>query len=275
MASPLQGNITTERVEGVAGDLADSGENDVLSYLNDDPRTAQVDTITTPADPSSSPGADTTYTVTVNGIEITYTDDGSPTRAEIAEGLRDAVNTESRVNGTVVATATATETVLTARVAGEGFTTTVDSNLSLTNTTANDEADSVPFGRAVIVDSLANPKTAKAVNGTDVTDADDADAKICGVTLRDKSQELDVDSDLAEYGPNQPMSVLRDGRVYVEIEGSIPSDPTDVFVRTTADGSLDKIGGFAGASGTGLVQWSGARWVRSAGSGLAVLDVSV
>lgn len=275
MGSPLQGRVSEERVQGVAGDLADNGEHDVLTYFNNDPRTAQVDTITTPADPASSPGADTTYTITVNGVEITYTDDGSPTRAEIAEGLRDAVNAEPEVNGTVVATATGTTTILTARVAGEGFTTTVDSNLSLANTTANDEADSVPFGRAVIVDGLDAPSKAKAVNSTDVSDADDAAAFICGVTARDKTQELEVDSDLAEYGPNQPMGVLRDGRIYVEIEGAIPSDPTDVFVRTAADGSLDKIGGFAGASGTGLVQWSGARWVRAAGSGLAVLDVSV
>jgi len=35
------------------------------------------------------------------------------------------------------------------------------------------------------------------------------------------------------------------------------------------------IGGFAPASGAGLVRWSNAKFVRQVGSGLAVIDVRV
>jgi len=274
MGSPLESQVRTSRLEGIAGDLADNGNHDILSYVNDNGRVAQVDTLTTPADPASSPGADSTYSLTINGFPVTFTDDGTPTRAKVAEGVRDAINANSDINGLVVATATATTIVVTARVGGEGFTTASAVNLTLANTTANGNASPVAFGRAVMAASLGDPKAAKILNSSDITNSADAFNKIVGVTRRDKLQELGLDSNVASYAAGQTMGVVRSGRMFVDIEGAIPDFPTgSVYVRTAADGSLDKIGGFAGASGTGLVLWSNARWVRSAGTGLAVLEV--
>lgn len=275
MGSPLESQVRTSRLEGIAGDLADNGNHDILSYVNDNGRVAQVDTLTTPADPASSPGADSTYSLTINGFPVTFTDDGTPTRAEVAEGVRDAINADSNFNGTVVATATATTIVITARVGGEGFTVANEVNLTLANTTANGNASPVAFGRAVFGSSVSNPKAAAVLNSTDINNAAAATALIVGVTRRDKLQELGLDSSDASYAAGQAMGVVGEGRMFVEIEDSVPANLNSVYVRTAADGSLDKIGGFAGASGTGLVLWSGARWVRSAGTGLAVLNVNV
>jgi hypothetical protein len=71
------------------------------------------------------------------------------------------------------------------------------------------------------------------------------------------------------------VSVMHNCRVYAEIEAALTSPADPVFVRTAAAGALDKIGGFAPAAGAGLVQWLEARWVRQAGSGLAVLEINL
>lgn len=271
MGSPLERIVRTSRLEGIAGDLSDSGENDILSYVNDNQRVAQVDTVTAPGVPVAA----TTYTITIDGFDCDYVADGTPTQQEVAEGLRDAVNARGEVNGLVVATATATETVLTARIAGDGWTASVGAGLTLVNTTANGNASTIPFGRAVMIDGTDSPKGAKVLNGTAITDAASATALIVGVTRRDKRQELALGSDEASYAPNEAMGVVRGGRMFVEIEDALPTNLNEVFVRVSADGSLDKIGGFAGATGTGLIQWSGARWVRSAGTGLAIINLNV
>ena len=280
MGSPLERIVRSNRTAGIAGDLADTRFSDKETYINDDPRAAQVDTLTTPADPNATPGSGYTYTLKIDGVLISFTDDGTATRLEVAEGVRDAINAEQLINGTVVATATATATVVTARVAGEGFTTSeVDANLTLVNTNANDEADPIGFGVAVQLDTFGadsgESNTAKKLDSAEVTNTATADALIVGVTLRDKSQELDLDSDSAQYAPHAPMTVLSEGHMYVAIEADLVAGSTDVYVRTTADGGLDNIGGFAPAAGTGLVQWSNAKFVRQAGDSLAVLKVDV
>lgn len=277
MGSPLQGFVRTERQPAVPGEIADVSPRTVLTYINDDPRAAQSDTITV-----ATATNDKDYVVTINGIDITFTSDSTATVAEVADGLAAAIEAEPLVNGTVDAVSDGVDTVtLTAKVAGVGYTLSEDdAELSTASVAANAEAAAIPFGRCVITNGLSatNNKLAKAVNDTDVTDTADLDSLAAGVTVRDETRELEVGSDTAEYPGGSAMGVLRKGQVYVKSEAAL-SDPSDgVFVRNAADGDLDELGGFSTATGTGLVQWSNARWVRqtedtSGGTIILVLQV--
>ena len=276
MGSPLERTVRARRVAGVAGDLGDQGFADKQTFFNDSPRAAQVDTVTVAVSTDTED-----YSVEIDGIEVLVTA-ASATAADVAKLFVDAINAEQQINGTVIATQSTADVVITARVAGEGFVTALGDNaakMTLANTLANDEANPLGFGLAVQLDGFGSEAgdsaTAKLIDDNDVTDTATADELLVGVTLRDKSQELDLDSDEAQYAPNEPMSILRGGRVYVAIEAALVASSRDVYVRTTADGDLDVIGGFAPASGAGLVRWSNAKFVRQVGSGLAVIDVRV
>jgi hypothetical protein len=136
--------VIDRALPGVAGQLASlRSDRYTRSMVNDRPRTAQVDTITASAVNS------TAYTITVDGIPVTYTSDGSASTAEIVAGLTAAIAAEGAINSKLVAAVTGAATMtLTARIAGVGFTTSVGANLSLANTTANDTADPIAFGDA-------------------------------------------------------------------------------------------------------------------------------
>lgn len=91
---------------------------------------AQVDTITPTAVNSHL------YKVTINGTDYSYTSDGSTTVSEIVAGLLALVNADTSLAVTASGSSTL---ILTADVAGDGFTTSInaDVNLALVHTTAN------------------------------------------------------------------------------------------------------------------------------------------
>jgi hypothetical protein len=274
MASPLEGAIRTSRLVGVAGDLADNMRKDCLTYINDSPRAQQVDTVTIDTATDTE-----TYSVLVDGVELEVVA-ASAVVADIALLIANAVNASQLVNSNVVAEAAGAVVTLTARIGGEGFTLAEGQNaakMTAASVTANATANPVGFGLAVIYGGLSSGsnKLAKLINSTDVTNTATADAQIVGVTLRDVTQEIPLDSDTAVYEANQPMSVARDARLFVAIEADLTDLTTPVYVRTVADGALTNVGGFAPGAGTGLVAWTNARWVRQAGSGLAIIAVNV
>lgn len=152
-------------VPGRAGMLADDGERDVVSLINDNPRAAQVTDVVVDTAANS-----TKYSFTIDGVEISYTSDGSATKTEIANGLADAVNAEPLVNGLVSAESDGTDTVtITARIAGVGYEySESDANLSSTATTANAEADPVWFGAPVVRDT-DDARYGRALKSTAIT----------------------------------------------------------------------------------------------------------
>jgi hypothetical protein len=90
-------------------------------------KVAQVVTVTPTAVDEFS------YSVTINGVEFTFLSDGDATAAEIVTGLIAAIN-----GGSEPVTASGTTTlILTADVAGNGFSYSVGTNLSAVLTTAN------------------------------------------------------------------------------------------------------------------------------------------
>lgn len=90
----------------------------------------QVDTIT----PTAVNGHE--YKVTIDGVDYSYTADGSATVSEIVAGLIAIINADADV--AVVATGSVT-LILTAKVFGAGFSTSInaDVNMALVLTTAN------------------------------------------------------------------------------------------------------------------------------------------
>jgi len=139
---------------GLPGMPADSGVKDIVTLINDDPRTQQVDTIVVDTATNSH-----TYTLKVNGITISYTADATATKAEISAGLKAALDAEPLVSGLFDVADDGVDTItITARVGGTGWTISdVDAKCTLTNTTANDEADPIGFGLLVLHDD-ANDK---------------------------------------------------------------------------------------------------------------------
>lgn len=136
--------VLTRREPAIVGQPASlRSDQYVRSMVNDRPRTAQVSTITATAVNS------TEYTVTVDGITVNYTSDGSASTAEIVAGLVAALNGEPVIAAKTLAAVTGAATLtITARIAGVGFEASVGANLSLASTTANDEPDALAFGAA-------------------------------------------------------------------------------------------------------------------------------
>lgn len=132
--------------EGRVGQKLYASAADVSGFaINDSPATAQVATYTVD---TGSNGA--TYTLTINSVDISVVA-ASGTASEIAEQLKDAINAEPLVRGAVSAARSGDDVVVTSLIPGESFTATEsDNNLSVVATTANDTADAIEFGRAVI-----------------------------------------------------------------------------------------------------------------------------
>lgn len=134
-------------LQGRAGDAFDTAlAKDDISKINASPQAAQVATVTITAQNS------TLYTVTINGVAVTYTSDASGTQAEISAGLQAAILAEPSISGLVIPSGT-TSLVITSRQAGLAFTISVGANLSAAATTASAAAAALPFGRAVVADS--------------------------------------------------------------------------------------------------------------------------
>lgn len=89
---------------------------------------AQIDTITPTA------LNNTHYIVTIDGTEYDYLSDGSATVSEIVAGLLALINADPNAACTASGSTTL---ILTANVAGAGFSTTVNANMALVHTTAS------------------------------------------------------------------------------------------------------------------------------------------
>lgn len=168
---------------------------------------------------------------------VAYTADGSATAQEIVEGLKTAAD------ATLPAALTTTEDnsvlVITAATAGDAFEAGPSSNLTAAWTAGSNLAE------------LAR-----------------------GVTAIDHSYPRDSAGDDGGYPPNSVMTVKRSGRIHVATEDTV-STSSDVYVRVTANGSLDAIGGFRGTSNTGCLKLprGKARWVTGTSGGTAIVQV--
>jgi len=138
----------TRMTQWLVGMLATSSFlNDVDTVVNSAPQAYQVSTITIDTVTNSA-----TYTVTINGIDVSYTADASAVNTEIVAGLIAAIEQDPATGGSVTCAATsATVITLTGRTAGEVFTLTdSDAKITCATTTAADDADPIGFGLLLI-----------------------------------------------------------------------------------------------------------------------------
>jgi len=142
-----QQTIRDRRLQAFIGARANEVDKLDRDYVNSDPQTKQVDTITVD---TFSAAAD--YVFTFNGVEYTMTEDGTGAGVnDVAEQLGEFIEDQGAIYG-FVDVSVATDTVtLTAKVPGYSYTVSdSDAKLTTASVTASDEADPIDFGRAVI-----------------------------------------------------------------------------------------------------------------------------
>lgn len=151
--SQLARDVRARRPQGKIGQPGSSSHlYSLVTLINKDPQASQVDTVTVTADANSQE-----HTFTLNGVEISFTSDGSGTKAEIAAGLAAAVNEEPLVRGQVSASAVTDTVTLTATYPGVVFTITEsDSNLTTASVTSATAADAVGMGLGIIDSSSSS-----------------------------------------------------------------------------------------------------------------------
>lgn len=183
--------------------------------------------------------------VSAGGVTYTiaYTSDGTATEAEITAGLDAAADGISALSPYLVASNNATTLTLTARPGAD-------------------------FEVLSVTPAVSLPITSDT-QGTSLVD------KLAGVAVRADYQERAAVDDVDGYGPNATCSIRREGQVRVYSEDAT-SPGGKVFVRVSADGSLDEIGRFRATAATGCVPMPGARWVSTRdGDNLAVLQLNL
>lgn len=144
----LASAVRTTFLAGVLGLLAfPDGNAFVQTGINSAPQAYEVHTITVAGSPTNSHE----FTVTINGIDCSYTSDASATSQEVVDGLTEAINNEPGVRATVRAVATSSTVVtVTAITPGVAFTMTdADSDLTCATSTSAASADAIEFGRLV------------------------------------------------------------------------------------------------------------------------------
>jgi hypothetical protein len=124
------------------------------------------------------------------------------------------------------------------------------------------------YGRAVIADFATSEDAIKH--------PDAASQKVVGVVASTQAIVSQDDSDDPNYAAKETVKVMNKGRIWVAIEADVDASD-DVYFRHTADASLDKLGIFAPAAGTGLDQLTNARWIKggTAAEGIALLELDI
>lgn len=153
----------------------------------------------------------------------------------------------------------------------------------LTNAFAGMLADLSPRNDIV---SYTSEEATSFPHGTAVVHGTDPDrqmllptgaATLLGVTVHSHAEEVGAD-DQNLIDENRTKNVLREGRIYVELEGSSPAvvaGTTGVFVRTAGAGVGEGLGRFRGdADGGDALTLTGGRWITSGSAGdLVILEI--
>lgn len=138
---------------GFIGDFTRNLDYKSISVMNSNPQAAQVTTISVPAAPDNS----TTYKVVIDGASCEFTTDASATQAELGAGLEAAINDKAAAYRLCAASYAGGTITLTGVWPGVSWTTTVNASETTqdlgtpTNTTTAASADTVSFGRAMVL----------------------------------------------------------------------------------------------------------------------------
>lgn len=140
-------DIRSRFPQGKVGKPVEVNVNDVTrTLINSDPQAVQVTTYTVDSASNS-----TTYTLTVDGFTASYTSDASATTAEIAAGIKAAIDANPSITGRLTATVASNVVTLTGNYPGISFSASDSSgDTTIATTTAAATADAVAFGRLMV-----------------------------------------------------------------------------------------------------------------------------
>lgn len=140
-------DIRSRFPQGKVGKAAYVDSNDITrTLINSDPQAVQVTTYTVDSASNS-----TTYTLTVDGFTASYTSDASATTAEIAAGIKAAIDANPSITGRLTASVLSNVVTLTGNYPGISFTASDSSgDTTIATTTAAATADAVGFGRLMV-----------------------------------------------------------------------------------------------------------------------------
>jgi len=134
--------------EGIIGGLVFvSHLTDSVTAINEDPQAVQIDTVTV----TGVASLPKTYTITINGIDISFLAGSGLTTDDVAAGLKAAVDAEPAVGNSCRATVASSVVTLTGVVPGLAFTLSEsDAELTTASVQSAESAAAVPFGRAIV-----------------------------------------------------------------------------------------------------------------------------
>jgi hypothetical protein len=258
----MQTSVQTSMDIGLPGQIADLANSQVLTYANNSKKLDLVE-IT---------AADTTTTVTINGTAFTVTTDGSDTKAELAAAVVALINAGSEPVTTYY---TAAAESFQVESDTPGTTTTVVGTANCTVTAQIGNAAAIGFGYFVCQDAQDVNKARSPIAAADITDAGDA----LGITVHTQAVAQNLTSTGSSgsdgYALGEAMSVMRKGRIYVQVEDAVVAGNA-VYVRYVA-GTGETLGAFRSDADTSdAAILPGAKYRTSAAaSGIAIVEINL
>lgn len=247
----------------IEGFLADLGFSDIVSRAMG-ANVAQVSTLTVDAATNS-----TLYEMVVNGVPIQYTSDASATIGEIHAGLLAAAQASLFLSGDITFGGVSPNLTVTAVTAGVPFTLTeAHADLSIAATTPNVSSNPIPFGRGL---ASSGPGTSSLPSLTGFL--------FDGISVMKHKTRANA-SGLAQFEDGETVPNLRKGRIWVKSESIITAVSNPVYLRHTANGSVNVPGQFridADTANADLIASTQAQWVTTttAINQLAVLSINL
>jgi hypothetical protein len=97
----------------------------------------------------------------------------------------------------------------------------------------------------------------------------DVSARLQGIALRDETRK-----NTTGYETNDPMRVLRRGRVWVNVEGSVTAD-AQAFVRFASGAGGTVLGSFRADADTATAVAAPGCYFRTSGTGLQLVEINL
>lgn len=235
-----------------AGDLH-GADYSARSYTNNVAGAAKVVDITITAANS------TEYTVTIDGVPISITSDGSATTQEIRDALIAAIIASAFTDPKVVPSSGGAAVLRLTERAPEGgeVTIAVGANLAAAVYTAHAEEESIPVGICVAKVGT-DDKSCGLPRGTG--------AKLLGV-VPFQHQGVGIDPTADAWPPNSMVPVVHDGDIFVTVEDAVDAEDA-AYVRVVATASFPQLGGFRSDADTAnAIALTGAKFKTSADAG--------
>lgn len=261
----MQTAVNASPAAAFAGMCADAGPSSVVSPVA---ATRQLEQVVATTAANSE-----VFTVTINGSAATFTSDASGTKVEITAGLKLAIDA---LGEAVEVTDDLTDTLLIESTDhDDGFTISVTNPatgvLTLTSLLAQEQA--IEFGKCVVRDERVTtglncrlPRQATDLSGNHAF----------GIALADTSLETRSAAPLAGYNAGMAVSVLRKGRIWVEVEDyASVVDGAAVYVRHAASGT-EELGSIRTDADTAdATVLPGAKFYGVAVGSLAIVELNI